>query len=130
MAKVTISQSMLQSASQGIYNPNSWERVKDDEGNVVPPVSLKNLWAAAMPGQWKKIDGDKAVVTLTIFPSGDTALRLAIPIKDGEPIELPLSGHSELEEGDEVSVDSIVAFELCKAGAKNITRYDGVAIKD
>lgn len=122
-----ISSSMI-AASQKVFNPNAWERVTDKEGNEVPPVSLKDLWAASMPGLYGKIDGDTAAVTLTVFPSGDTALRLAVPIKGGKPIELPLSGKSELEEGDEVSIDSIIAFELVKAGSEPITRYDAVAV--
>lgn len=122
-----ISKSMIAS-SQAVFNPNSWERVTDAQGNEVPAVSLKDLWAASMPGLYNKIDGTKACVTMTVFPSGDTALRIAVPIKDGKPIELPLSGKSELEEGDEVTIDSIVAFELAKAGSKPITRYDAVAV--
>ena len=120
-----INQSMIM-AAKGVYNPNSWERVTDKNGKVVPAVTLKDLWAAAMPGLWKKIDGDTAVVVEDILPSGDRKLRFAIPIKDGKPMELPISSKSALEEGDEVSINDIVAFELCKAGAENITRYDNV----
>lgn len=115
MAK--LSASLIAAARKAMFNPNKWNPVGD-------PVSLKDVWSVTAPGLYKKIDGDTAEVVEVIFPDGSTGKRIAVPIKNGDPVEIPVSTESDLEEGDFVKISTIMGQELEKAGQDNIIRFD------
>lgn len=115
MAK--FSASLIAAAKKAMFNANKWSPVGE-------PVSLKDLWAVTAPGLYKKIDGTTAEVTEVIFSDGSTGTRIAIPIKGGKPVEIPVSTESELAEGDIVKISTIMGQELEKAGQENIIRFD------
>ena len=121
MAK--ISASFLAAATKAMFNPSEWRPVGEK-------VSLKDYWEAVYPGLYGRIDGDEAEITATEFADGQVGLRIAVPIKDSDPIELKLSGKSTLEEGDVVKISSLVGQELHKVGSDPIVRWDGEAVDE
>lgn len=117
MAKVIISKSMAQAAAKSMFSPSEWKPVGD-------PVNLKDLWEVTNPGLYDEIEGETAEVTAASFKDGTVGMRITISFKDGETMDLRLSGKSDLEEGDLVSISSITAQELKKVGRDTIVRYD------
>ena len=88
--------------------------------------SLKDIWKLQYPGLYEKIDGSLADVVAIYFASGDKSLRIRIPFTDGTYKELKLYGKTNLEEGDQVDISTIIGFEMHKQGLSPIIRYDGV----
>lgn len=121
MAK--INSSFVAAVAKSVFNSNTWNPVGE-------PISLKEAWNAAFPGLYEKIDGDTATVVAVTFDSGDTALRISVPIKGEEDIQLKLSSKSDLEEDDVVAIASITGQLLRKAGYDDIIKYDGVLDED
>ncbi len=87
--------------------------------------SLKEVWNITNPGQYEQIDGNLAVIVVEDFPDGTAALRIRVPFKNGNSIDLKLSNQSYLEEGDEILISSITCQEYRKPGLKPIVRFDG-----
>ena len=112
----------MNAVKSSMFNASEWK----PEGE---PMSLKDIWAETDPGLYDKIKGDKAEVTATTFEDGNMSLRITVPFKDGGSVQLKLSGKSDLDEGDVVSVASIKGQLLTKAGSDPIVRYDAVAIE-
>ena len=119
---MAISKSMLAIAGKSMFNSSEWKPF----GEAQP---LKDLWDALYPGEdlYNQIDGEEATVVAVDFESGDTALRLEIPLKDGSAIQLKL-GKGDYEEGDKVKISTITAQELHKVGSDPIVRYSGEVI--
>ena len=121
MAK--ISSSFMTGASKAEFNASTWEPTGEEH-------SLKEIWAVQHPGMYRKIKGDKAEVTATAFEDGNYGLRISIPVEgQNKPMELKLSGKSELEEGDFVAIDTIKGVAL-KKGEATIVRFDGERVED
>lgn len=116
MAK--ISTMFLTAANKAMFNSSEWKPTGEEH-------SLKEYWDAVQPGLYKKIDGEVAQVTATTFSDGNVGLRITVPIKGGDTIDLKLSGKSTLEEDDYVLVDTIKAVALRKVGQDDIVRFDG-----
>lgn len=57
-----------------------------------------------------------------------TSTSICLFMKDGTQRYLKLSPKSELNIGDDVNVESLVAIELSKPGEENIIKFDGVAM--
>ncbi len=98
--------------------PNYWVHYGEE-------YSLRTIWAVTNPGQYEQIDGDVAYVIGVEFSDGSVSLRIEVPFKNGNSIELKLFKESDLEEGDAVPISTITGFEICKRGAEPIVRYDG-----
>lgn len=120
MAK--ISASFLAVAGASMFNKSEWTPFGE-------AYALKDIWDAQFPGEdlYGKINGNEAEVVAVEFASGDTALRLEIPFKDGTSVQLKLA-KGDYEEGDKVKIDSITGQELHKVGADPIIRYTGEII--
>lgn len=101
-----------------VANPLEWSPVGDK-------YTLEEIWDATGMS-YQDIDGNEAEVTATEFSDGSTSLRIAVPLKDGQVIELRagkaiLNGY---DEGKKVKVDLIYGQELHKVGQSSIIRYD------
>ena len=120
MAK--ISASFLAVAGNSMFNSSEWRPFGE-------AYALKDIWEAQFPDQdlYNNIAGDEAEVVAVEFASGDTALRLEIPFKDGTSVQLKLAKGS-YDEGDKVKISSITGQELHKVGADPIIRYSGEVI--
>lgn len=120
MAK--ISAAFMSAAANSMFNKSEWRPVGE-------AYSLEDIWDAQYPdsGLYSQIDGDEAEVVAVDFESGDTALRLEIPFKDGTSIQLKLA-KGDYDEGDKVKISSIKGQELRKVGADPIVRYSGEVI--
>lgn len=120
MAK--ISASFLAVASNAMFNSSEWRPVGD-------AYSLKDIWEAQFGADspYGNIDGDVATVVAVEFASGDTALRLEIPFKDGTSVQLKLA-KGDYDEGDKVKISSIKGQELRKVNSDSIVRYSGEVI--
>jgi hypothetical protein len=116
MAK--ISASFLAVASNSVFNKSEWIPTGD-------AFTLKEIWDATGMS-YKDIDGDEAEVTAAEFADGSTSLRLSVPFKDGQVIELKAGRNiqNNYDEGEKVKVDLIYGQELKKAGQPSIVRYD------
>ena len=114
-----IAKSFLAVAANSVFNSSEWKPFGEK-------YSLKDIWEAQFPGQdiYSNIDGNEATVVAVDFASGDTALRLEIPFKDGTSVQLKLA-KGDYEEGDKVKIDTITGQELHKVGADPIVRYSG-----
>ena len=115
MAK--LSSAFVAAAAKSVFNASEWKPFGEK-------YTLKDIWAVTNPGLYEDIDGETAEVTSTEFEDGSISLRIAVPFKDGSTLELKLSGKSDLEEGDIVSIKSITGQELHKVGQDPIVRYD------
>ena len=117
-----IAKSFLAVAANSVFNSSEWKPVGE-------AYSLKDIWEAQFPGQdlYGNIDGDEAEVVAVDFASGDTALRLEIPFKDGTSVQLKLA-KGDYEEGDKVKISTITGQELRKVGSDPIVRYSGEVI--
>lgn len=121
MAKINAA--FLAAAQSATFNSCSWSKVGE-------PVNLKDIWAINMPGYYDQIDGTKATVEEDVLPSGNTVKNLLVPIKGSKkPIKLQVGSVSDLEDGDEVTIKSIVGQLLRKAGCKDIVRYEGELVE-
>ena len=120
MAK--ISASFLAVAGNSMFNSSEWRPYGE-------AYALKDIWDAQFPGQdlYGNIQVDEAEVVAVEFASGDTALRLEIPFKDGTSVQLKLA-KGDYDEGDKVKISSITGQELHKVGADPIIRYSGEVI--
>ena len=120
MAK--ISASFLAVAGASMFNKSEWTPFGE-------AYSLKDIWEAQFPGQnlYDNIEGEEAEVVAVNFESGDTALRLEIPFKDGTSVQLKLA-KGDYDEGDKVKIATITGQELHKVGADPIIRYSGETI--
>lgn len=87
--------------------------------------SLKDIWNLQYPDLYEKIDGSLADVVAIIFASGEESLRIKIPFMDGTFKELKLYDKTNLEEGDQVEISTIIGFEMRKKGFDPIIRFDG-----
>lgn len=118
----TIAKSFLAVAGNSVFNSSEWRPFGEQYG-------LKEIWDAMYPGQdlYENIDGNEAEVICVDFASGDTALRLEIPFKDGTSVQLKLA-KGDYQEGDKVAIDTIKGQELHKVGADPIVRYSGDVI--
>ena len=85
-------------------------------------ISLKSLWSAICPEKLNKIKGHIAVVKAKESENGSTYLYIEIPFIDGENEELRI-GMSDLDEGDEVDIISIIAMFIDKGNGETIIRY-------
>ena len=117
-----IAKSFLAVAGNSVFNSSEWRPVGE-------AYSLKDIWTAQHPDQdlFGNIEGDEATVVAVEFASGDTALRLEIPFKDGTSVQLKLA-KGDYEEGDKVKIDTITGQELRKVGADPIVRYSGEVV--
>lgn len=113
-----INAAFLSAAMKAQFNNSSWTKVGD-------PVSLKDIWDAAMPGMYEQIDGDIARVVGTVFDDGSVSYEIVVPIKGGSDIKLKMSKKSSLEEDDEVAISSITGQLIRKAGYEDKVKYDG-----
>lgn len=120
MAK--ISASFLAVAGASMFNKSEWTPFGE-------AYSLKDIWEAQFPGQnlYDNIEGEEAEVVAVNFESGDTALRLEIPFKDGTSVQLKLA-KGDYDEGDKVKIATITGQELHKVGADPIIRYSGETV--
>ena len=121
MAK--ISASFLAVAGNSLFNNSEWKPFGE-------AYKLKDIWEAQFPDQpnlYDDIQGDEAEVVAVEFASGDTALRLEIPFKDGTSVQLKLA-KGDYDEGDKVKISTITGQELHKVGADPIIRYSGEVI--
>ena len=116
MAK--ISASFLAVASSSVFNKSEWIPTGD-------AFTLKEIWDATGMS-YKDIDGDEAEITAAEFSDGSTSLRISVPLKDGQVIELKAGKATQngFDEGDKVKIDLIYGQELKKAGQPSIVRYD------
>lgn len=96
------------------------QRLQTKIGGV---ISLKSLWSVTCPEKLNKIKGHIAVVKAKECENGLTHLYVVIPFVDGEYEELRV-GESDLEEGDEVDIFSIVALFIDKGNGDTVVRYD------
>ena len=86
-------------------------------------ISLKSLWSATCPEKLAKIKGHTAVVKARELENGFIYLFIEIPFVNGEYEELRV-GESDLEEGDEVDIFSIIAIFIDKGNGDTVVRYD------
>jgi len=118
MANVILSKSFMAAASQSMFNKSEWKPVGE-------PYALKDIWDQTNPGLYEEIDGDKAKVVAVMFEGQEEpALRIEVPFKDGTSVQLKLA-KGDYDEGDEISISSIVGQELHKVGSDPIVRYSG-----
>lgn len=108
-------------ASTSFFNEARWRPVGD-------PVGYPECLDILYPGASKKVDGNIAEVVTLEFENGFSD-RLVIPMKNSDPIQLKLSGESELVEGDRVDITTIKGQLLEKIGSKDIVRYDAPALE-
>lgn len=103
----------------GYENENMWEPCGDS-------YALKDIWEVQFPDQdmYGNIDGDVAEIVSVNLASGNTALRIEIPFKDGTSVQLKLA-NGDYEEGDKVYISSITGQKLQKKGCDPIVRYSG-----
>ena len=78
MAK--ISSSFLAVAGNSVFNKSEWIPTGD-------AFTLKEIWDATGMA-YKDIEGDEAEITAAEFTDGSTSLRISVPLKDGQVIEL------------------------------------------
>ena len=118
----TIAKRFIALAKGAVFNQSGWNPYGEQ-------YSLKDIWEAQFPGEniFDKIEGDVAEVVAVEFASGDTALRLQIPFKDGSSVQLKL-GKGDYKEGDQVKISTIVGQELRKLGSDSIVRFSGEVI--
>jgi hypothetical protein len=116
MAK--ISSSFLAVASNSVFNKSEWIPTGD-------AYTLKEIWDATGM-TFKDIEGDEAEITAAEFTDGSTSLRISVPLKDGQVIELKAGKATQngFDEGDKVKINLIYGQELKKAGQPSIVRYD------
>jgi hypothetical protein len=116
MAK--ISASFLAVASNSVFNKSEWIPTGD-------AFTLKEIWDATGMA-YGDIDGDEAEITAAEFSDGSTSLRISVPLKDGQVIELKAGKATQngFDEGDKIKVSLIYGQELKKAGQPSIVRYD------
>ena len=116
MAK--ISSSFLAVAGNSVFNKSEWIPTGD-------AYTLKEIWDATGMA-FKDIEGDKAEITAAEFTDGSTSLRISVPLKDGQVIELKAGKATQngFDEGDKVKINLIYGQELKKAGQPSIVRYD------
>jgi len=96
------------------------QRLQTKIGGV---ISLKSLWSVTCPEKLNKIKGHIAVVKAKECENGLTHLYVVIPFVDGEYEELRV-GESDLEEGDEVDIFSIIAIFIDKGNGDTVVWYD------
>ena len=122
MAK--ISSSFLAVAGNSVFNKSEWIPTGD-------AYTLKEIWDATGMS-YKDIDGDEAEITAAEFSDGSTSLRISVPLKDGQVIELKAGKATQngFDEGDKVKISLIYGQELKKAGQPSIVRYDVWASED
>ena len=118
-----ISASFMAAGVKSVFNSSEWKPVGD-------PVSLVDFLNAMTPGLGSQIEGNKAEVVAVEFGDGSVGNRLEIPFKDGNVIQLKLSGKSSLSEGDYVDISTITGQELKKIGQDNIVRFDGKILEE
>ena len=111
----------IEAALRAQFPKGSWFPV----GN---PIPLKEIRKIAQPGLWENIDGDTATVIAIELSSGEEVLRISVPIKGGNSVELKLSSDSDLEEDDEVAIESITGQLYRKPGYNDLVKYDAVLI--
>lgn len=101
-----------------VANPLEWSPVGDK-------FTLEEIWDATGLS-YKDIDGNEAEVIAVEFSDGSTSLRISVPQKDGQVIELKAGKaiQNGFDEGDKVKVDLIYGQELHKVGESSIIRYD------
>ena len=118
----TISKTFLAASGSSMFNSSEWRPFGE-------AYTLKDIWDAQFPDQdlYGNIQGDEAEVVAVEFASGDTALRLEIPFKDGTSVQLKLA-KGDYDEGDKVKISSITGQELHKVGADPIVRFSGEVI--
>ena len=116
MAK--ISASFLAVAGNSVFNKSEWIPTGD-------AFTLKEIWDATGMA-YKDIEGDEAEITAAEFTDGSTSLRISVPLKDGQVIELKAGRNiqNNFEEGEKVKIALIYGQELKKAGQPSIVRYD------
>lgn len=116
MAK--ISASFLAVANNSVFNKSEWIPTGD-------AYTMKEIWDATGMS-YKDIDGDEAEITAAEFSDGSTSLRISVPLKDGQVIELKAGKATQngFDEGDKVKISLIYGQELKKAGQPSIVRYD------
>ena len=116
MAK--ISSSFLAVAGNSVFNKSEWIPTGD-------AYTLKEIWDATGM-TFKDIEGDEAEITAAEFTDGSTSLRISVPLKDGQVIELKAGKavQNGFDEGDKVKINLIYGQELKKAGQPSIVRYD------
>lgn len=118
MAKVNLSPAFMAATDKAMFNASEWKPSGEK-------ISLKDIWNVTNPGLYENIKGNTAKIVAVDFADGNIGLRIEIPFKDDTSIQLKLSGRSELEEDDEVKIDTITGQELHKAGSEPIVRFDG-----
>ena len=116
MAK--ISASFLAVANNSVFNKSEWIPTGD-------AYTMEEIWDATGMS-YKDIDGDEAEITAAEFSDGSTSLRISVPLKDGQVIELKAGKATQngFDEGDKVKISLIYGQELKKAGQPSIVRYD------
>ena len=116
MAK--ISSSFLAVAGNSVFNKSEWIPTGD-------AYTMEEIWDATGMS-YKDIDGDEAEITAAEFSDGSTSLRISVPLKDGQVIELKAGKavQNGFDEGDKVKIALIYGQELKKAGQPSIVRYD------
>lgn len=57
-----------------------------------------------------------------------TSTSICLMMKNGTKRFIPLSPKSELNIGDDVDIESLMAIELSKPGEENIIKFDGKAL--
>ena len=114
------SEALLALAERSMFNPGGWRPVPGTK------ITLKEFWDSKHPGMYELIDGDTMPVEATLRKDGSKSKRILIYLQDEEdPVELPVGTKSELEDGDEVDVDSIYGQSWRKMGREDIFRFDG-----
>ena len=93
-------------------------------------VSLGSLWAITKPEILADIKGDKALVKSRKLSDGSCSLYIEIPLLNDKYEELDLCGMTDFEEGDEVSISSIIAIFTEDVKGKPIVRYEAFLVDE
>lgn len=91
---------------------------------------LNNYLAIAKPEILGKIKGEKAIVEAKEMKNGYLYLFIKLPLNDDSFEELRVLEESEIEEGDEVWISSIIAILLTNNKGEIVVRYDAIYIND
>ena len=91
---------------------------------------LNNYLAIAKPEILGKIKGEKAIVEAKEMKNGYLYLFIKLPLSDDSYEELRVWEDSDLEEGNEVWISSIIAILLTNNKGEIVVRYDAIYIYD
>ena len=93
-------------------------------------ISLKSLWAITRPMDLNKIIGAKATIKAKELENGHIYLYIKLPLANNEYEELRLIGWSDLEEGDEIDISSIIVIFSDNEKGETVLRYDAVYLDE